>query len=138
MKISKKAYYGLRAVVTLAQTDKALSIHTLAEAEQLPEDYLEKILQSLRKAGIVTAKKGVSGGYVLARAAKNINVWNILCELDGPIKTFTPIKGALPCLHVSHCQTNQVWRILEEEIEKTLAKIKISDLIVNQNVKIKM
>lgn len=138
MKISKKAYYGLRAVVALAQADQAISIHTLAKAEQLPEDYLEKILQTLRRAGIAEARKGVAGGYTLARGSKNVNVWEVLCELDGPIKTFTPIKGALPCLHVSHCQTNQVWRILEEEIEKTLAKIKISDLIVNQNVKIKM
>jgi Rrf2 family protein len=118
--------------VALAQTEKALSIHALAEAEQLPEDYLEKILQSLRKTGIVTAKKGVAGGYVLARATKHINVWEVLRELDGPIKTFDiPAKGDLPCLHVSHCQTNQVWRKLENEIEKTLTKIKISDLIIS-------
>jgi Rrf2 family transcriptional regulator, cysteine metabolism repressor len=131
MKISKKAYYGLRAVVALAQVNKAISIHTLAKAEKLPEDYLEKILQHLRKAGLVTAKKGTAGGYALARAAKHINAWEVLRELDGPIKTFTPIKGTLPCLHVSHCQTNKVWRKLEEEIEKTLTKIKISDLIRN-------
>jgi Rrf2 family protein len=131
MKISKKAYYGLRAVVALAQNNKAISIHTLAKAEKLPEDYLEKILQSLRRCGIVEAKKGTAGGYTLARAAKNINVWEVLCELDCPIKTFTPIRGALPCLHISHCQTNQVWRKLEEEIEKTLTKIKISDLITD-------
>jgi Rrf2 family transcriptional regulator, cysteine metabolism repressor len=131
MKISKKAYYGLRAVVALAQNNKAISIHTLAKAEKLPEDYLEKILQILRRSGIVEAKKGVAGGYALVRTAKNINVWNVLRELDGPIKTFAPIKGALPCLHVSHCQTNKVWRILEEEIEKTLTKIKISDLLIS-------
>lgn len=129
MKVSKKAYYGLRAVMALAQANKALSIHTLAEAEKLPEDYLEKILQSLRRSEIVEAKKGTAGGYALARTAKNINVWDVLCELDGPIKTFTPIKGTLPCLHVSHCQTNQVWRKLEDEVERTLSKIKISDLI---------
>lgn len=131
MKISKKAYYGLRAVVALAQNNEAISIHTLAEAEKLPEDYLEKILQSLRRSGIVEAKKGATGGYTLARAAKNVNVWNVLRELDGPIKTFAPIRGALPCLHISHCQTNQVWRKLEEKIEKTLTKIKISDLITD-------
>jgi Rrf2 family protein len=133
MKVSKKAYYGLRAIVALAQNDKALSIHTLAEAEQLPEDYLEKILQSLRRCGIVEAKKGTAGGYALARAAKNVNVWEVLRELDGPIKTFAPISGALPCLHVSHCQTNKVWRKLEEKIEKTLTKIKISDLITDNS-----
>jgi Rrf2 family protein len=131
MKISKKTYYGLRAIVALAQNNEAISIHTLAKAEQLPEDYLEKILQCLRRSGIVEAKKGTAGGYVLTSGAKNINAWSVLRELDGPIKKFTHIKGALPCLHPSHCQTNQVWRVLEEEIEKTLTKIKISDLITD-------
>jgi Rrf2 family protein len=130
MKVSKKAYYGLRAVLALAQTDGSLSIHALAELEHLPEDYLEKILQTLRKAGLVMAHKGVSGGYMLARPAEAINVWEILRELDGPMKTFsTPLKGTLPCLQVSHCQTNQVWRELEEKIEETLSKITLDTLI---------
>ncbi len=129
MKISKKAYYGLRAAVALAHADKALSIHTLAQSEQLPEDYLEKILQTLRRAGLVEATKGTTGGYALARAAADISVWDVLRELDGPIKTFTAPKGALPCFHVSHCQTNEVWRTLENKIEETLSSISIASLI---------
>ena len=130
MKVSKKAYYGLRAIVALAQANTALSIHTLAQSEGLPEDYLEKILQHLRRANIVEAKKGVSGGYALARETADISVWDVLSELDGPVKTFTtPIKGTLPCFHVSHCQTNEVWRALENKIEETLSDISIASLI---------
>jgi len=135
MKVSKKAYYGLRAALALAQTGKPLSIHALAEAEHLPEDYLEKILQNLRRAGLVDAKKGTSGGYSLARSATQMTVWEILRELDGPMKTFMPpIKGELPCLQVSHCQSNQVWRTLDQEIEKTLSKITL-DAILQTNEK---
>lgn len=130
MKISKKSYYGLRAVLHLAQSDKPLSIHALAEAEHLPQDYLEKILQSLRRAQLVEAKKGTTGGYSLARSSKEINAWEILRALDGPIKTFaTPVKGELPCFQPSHCQTNEVWRKLETEIESTLSRITIKSLI---------
>lgn len=130
MKISKKAYYGLRAVVTLAQAGTALSIHTIAESEKLPEDYLEKILQILRRAGIVEATKGTSGGYALARPAEEITVWDILRELDGPIRTFTaPLQGALPCFQVSHCQTNEVWRTLENKVEETLSDISLTSLV---------
>ena len=130
MKISKKAYYGLRAVLALAQEGKPLSIHAIAEREHLPEDYLEKILQSLRRADLVVAHKGVAGGYALARSAQKISVWDILRVLDGPIKTFSvPIKGTLPCLQVSHCQTNEVWRTLEKQIEMTLSNITIEQLI---------
>ena len=130
MKISKKAYYGLRAALALAQTEKPLSIHTLAQTEQLPEEYLEKILQSMRRAGLVEAKKGTAGGYSLARPANTITTWEILSVLDDPIKTFaSPIKGNLPCLQPGHCQTNEVWRTLETEIEKTLTKITLRSLI---------
>lgn len=129
MKVSKKAYYGLRAIVALARTPTPLSIRTLATAEQLPEEYLEKILQQLRRAGIVEAKKGTAGGYTLSRATTNITVWEVLRELDGPIETFAPPKGTLPCLQVSHCQTNEVWRTLENKIEETLTDISIAHLI---------
>ncbi len=130
MKVSKKSYYGLRAILALAQTDKPLSIHALAETEHLPEDYLEKILQSLRKANLVESKKGVSGGYSLARPAHLINIWEIQKVLDGPIKVSTPlIKGELPCFQPSHCQTSEVWRTLETEIEKSLSHITLASLI---------
>lgn len=130
MKVSKKAYYGLRAVLALAQAQKPLSIHALAETEHLPEDYLEKILQILRRAGLVEAKKGTTGGYSLTRPPQEVTAWQILSELDGPIKTFTPpIKGTLPCLQPSHCQTNEVWRTLETEIEHTLSRITLQSLI---------
>lgn len=130
MKVSKKAYYGLRAVLTLAQAQEPLSIHSIAEREHLPEDYLEKIFQTLRRGGIVEAKKGTAGGYTLAKTIKELSTWDILRVLDGPIKMFTPpVKGELPCLQVSHCQTNQVWRVLEEKIEQTLSEITLKNIL---------
>lgn len=130
MKVSKKAYYGLRAVLTLAQAKEPLSIHTIAETEHLPEDYLEKILQALRRGRIVEAKKGTTGGYTLAKPIEKLSTWDILRVLDGPIKMFVPpVKGELPCLQVSHCQTNQVWRVLEEKIEQTLSDITLQSIL---------
>lgn len=132
MKVSKKAYYGLRAAIALAQSEKPLSIHALAKAEHLPEDYLEKIFQALRKAGLVEATKGVTGGYALTHGAQATSAWDILRVLDGPIKSFMPpVKGSLPCLQVSHCQTNQVWRTLEEKIEQTLSQISLEQMSHN-------
>ncbi len=137
MKISKKSYYGLRAVLTLAQAKEPLSIHTIALTEHLPEDYLEKILQALRRGGIVEAKKGTTGGYVLTRPIASISTWDILKILDGPIEMFMPpVKGELPCLQVSHCQTNHAWRILEQAIEKALSSMTIQQLLNNNNTQI--
>lgn len=145
MRVSKKTYYGLRAVLALAQSRQPLSTHTLAILEHLPEDYLEKILQALRKAGLVMAHKGVAGGYILARLPQDITMWDIVETLDGPVKTFEPptekhgplpasnawstASAGWPCPQVSHCQSNEVWRLLEESIEKTLSKITLEHII---------
>lgn len=136
MKVSKKAYYGLRAALALAHIDRALSIHALAKSEHLPEEYLEKILQTLRRAGIVEATKGAAGGYTLTRSAREISAWDILRVLDGPLKTYLPpVTGSLPCLQVSHCQTNEVLRKLENEIEKTLLNITLETLLPKTTMK---
>ncbi|MBP9751373.1 MAG: Rrf2 family transcriptional regulator [Candidatus Moranbacteria bacterium] len=139
MKVSKKAYYGLRAAVSLAASGQAVSAHELAEAEYIPEDFLEKILQKLRQVGIVESKKGVDGGYALARPTETISAWDILEALDGPIRSFAPpLKNTLPCSIISHCQTNEVWRILEKEIERTLTKITLGKLTAQENHKSKI
>lgn len=130
MKVSKKTYYGLRAVLALAQVKKPLSIRSVALSEHLPEDYLEKILQALRRAGIVVAEKGATGGYALGKDARDISIWDIVRILDGPVKTFAPPsrKGTLPCSLPSHCQSNEAWRILEVQLEKTLSRVSLKDL----------
>ncbi|MEI7750261.1 MAG: Rrf2 family transcriptional regulator [Candidatus Moraniibacteriota bacterium] len=133
MKISKKAYYGLRAAVSLAEAAGPISARELAQREHIPEDFLEKILQKLRKSDIVESTKGVEGGYTLSR--KDVSVWDILKSLDGPVRTFSSPggKGTLPCNFPSHCQTNDVLRRLETEIEKTLSGIMIGRMVSAKN-----
>ena len=130
MKISKKAYYGLRAIVGIAHFGE-ISAHALAIEEDLPEDYLQKILQQLKKAGIISSEKGASGGYFLARDTRNISVWDIIHALDGEIIPFAPpkITRDAPYPKLTHCQTSVAWRKLSETIEETLSQISVADLI---------
>ncbi len=134
MKVSKKTYYGLRAAISLAESGIPVSAHGLAVTEHIPEDFLEKILQELRKAGIADAKKGAEGGYFLARPAAKVSAWDVLQALDAPFPHIIPPmpKGELPCSIPSHCKTNEVWRTLEREIEKTLSKITLEKLTKRQ------
>lgn len=139
MKISKKAYYGLRALVGIAHFGE-ISAHALAIEENLPEDYLQKILQQLKRAGVISSEKGSAGGYSLAKNAKDISVWEIISTLDGEIVPFAPPKmtSSSPYPKLTHCQTNQVWRVLSQEIESVLSRITLAQLLSqNQNVNIK-
>ena len=69
MKLSTKGRYGLRAVIDLAlasESDRAVSITSIARRQSLSKSYLEQLVRSLRKAGIVASTRGAQGGYRLA------------------------------------------------------------------------
>ncbi len=129
MKISKKAYYGLRAMTRLAKEKEMLSIHALAEEENLPEEFLEKILQKLRSAGLVEATKGVNGGYALALRPEEITAGHILGLLDGPLVPFPCANGKSKCPEQRHCATSTVWTRLDRALSDTLDGITLKDLI---------
>lgn len=129
MKISKKAYYGLRAMVYLAQNKQVASIHTMAQDEDLPQDYLEKIVQKLRASGLVEATKGQGGGYELALAPHLITANHILKTLDGPLVPFPCSTEEGLCSAETNCATSDVWKKLNLALEDTLDSITLADLI---------
>jgi len=99
--LTKKAKYGLKAMVHLARLDPGVGapIAEVAQANDLPRKFLEAILVDLRNAGFVQSRKGRGGGYALARPAENIPVGDVIRALDGPL---APIPCAsrtafLPC-----------------------------------------
>lgn len=135
MKISRKASYGLSALVALARHPEGCSVHALAQEERLPEDYLEKILQHLKRGGFVVSEKGARGGYALAKSPHSITSWDILETLDGGFEeTGHPaFSGTLsPCPVMTHCQTKSVWEQLESTVKNTLSRVTIADLVPHE------
>lgn len=132
MKVSKKASYGFRALAGLARHSSGCSAHVLAQEEHIPEDYLEKILQHLKRSGFVISEKGVHGGYALAKTPGEITSWNVIETLDGGFTEATraSFSGTLaPCPVLTHCQTKNVWEQLESVVKNTLSKVTLADLI---------
>jgi len=94
MRLSKRGEYGLRAMLILAEAQKAPStsmvqIKEISAREQIPAKFLEQILLALKNAGLVHSKMGVGGGYYLAKSTKEITLGQIVRTLDGPL---APIK----------------------------------------------
>lgn len=85
--ISKKAKYGLLAVLSLAREPEGEPrlIADLAEREQIPRKFLEVILLQLKNAGILGSRRGKGGGYFLAQAADQITLGTVLRVLEGPL-----------------------------------------------------
>ena len=85
MKLSLRAEYALRALISLASSNGAevVPIQVISEQQGIPKRFLEQILNDLRSGGFVESKRGISGGYRLARTAEQITASDVLRFLEG-------------------------------------------------------
>ncbi len=128
MKISKKAQYGLRAMLYLAKNQKdkkVIPLKEIAKKERVPFDFLEKIFSQLEKAGLVGAKKGSQGGYFLAKPAKKITPGDIVAILEEDM-TLVHCAG---CPMAGGCTSEDVWGEVQQSLDNTLNAVTLEDLI---------
>lgn len=91
--ISAKADYAVRALLELACSDRPLTAEEVAGAQGIPSRFLGSILTDLRRAGLVTSRRGTDGGYRLARPAREISVADVMRATDGPL---AEVRGLRP------------------------------------------
>ncbi len=90
--LSMKAKYALKALIFMAQKEQtALPSKQIAEAENIPQKFLDNILQELRQNGVIESKRGIFGGYVLAKHPRDIFLGDVIRIIDGPL---APIRCA--------------------------------------------
>ena len=126
--VSKRGEYGLVAAVYLAQnsTPHRCQIHEIATNCSLPEPFLAQILRQLVRGGIVDSKKGVGGGFRLAREASEIAFLEVLESLDGPIAVNT-CQGPTTCDHQGSCSLQPVWSKAQKALLGVLKSSTLSD-----------
>jgi Rrf2 family transcriptional regulator, cysteine metabolism repressor len=139
MMFSTKAEYGVRLMVQLARRpgDEPVSLTEIAELDGLPVAYLEHLVARLRKAGLVESRRGARGGYLLARAAGEITMAEVVAALEGSIAPIECISqdadGGVVCSRetdVDHvCPTKLLWTRVQGSIVSTLQDTRLSDLV---------
>lgn len=87
MKFSKKSEYALRALIELTAhyNRSLLQRHEIAERQNIPVEFLEQILLTLKNAGLLASKRGVTGGYSLIKPPHEITLGQVIRLLDGPL-----------------------------------------------------
>ena len=100
------------------------SLKDISEKENIPFDFLEKIMSELEKKKLVKAKKGVQGGYILAKNSKKITTRDIVQALENT----TSVDCAF-CGKSKKCLTKNVWRKIDFAISKTLKSITLESLV---------
>ena len=134
MRLSKKAEYGLRALVAIArQPRRSWSIQELAGQERIPIKFLEQILLGLRHAGILSSKRGVGGGYTLVRAADEIRLGDVISVFDGPLAP-VPCSVEKPtepctCPDPRTCPVRLTMTQVRQEIASVLGDRTIEDMV---------
>ncbi len=134
MKVSTRGDYACRALVSLAlrgNGEGPTSVRDLAERTGLPQPYLEQILLALKGAGLVRSKRGVGGGYVLAREPASITLGSIVSAVDGPIVLgdFGEPHQNGACDHEGQCVLLAVWAEVSEQMRRLLDALTLSDVV---------
>ncbi len=94
--LTKKTKYGLKALANIAKRkdDGPVSVESISLSENISHKFLESILLTLKKGGILSSKKGKGGGYYLRLSPKEIKMVDVIRLLEGPI-------AMLPCVSLN-------------------------------------
>jgi len=133
VRVSTRGDYASRALLSLALHTGGggpTSVRDIAERTGLPQPYLEQILLALKGAGLVRSKRGVGGGYVLARPSTEITLSQIISAVDGPIVAgdFGEPHQNGACDHEGQCVLLSVWADVGEHMRQHLDSFTLADM----------
>lgn len=129
MQIPRKIEYALRAMIHLADHPEGVARGLeIAQREQIPKYFLEKVIRDLMRRGLVRARRGPGGGYQLARAPETISFKDIIEAVEGPITLNVCVDGSNMCQLKPTCRMFRVWEqgqrvLLEIFSQATLREI---------------
>ena len=128
MKLTTRGHYSVKALLDLSLQpgDRAASVKTIAQRQDLPAPYLEKLLIEMRRAGIVKSVRGAKGGYQLASKPEQISLGKIL-EAVG--ETAEPLSEWSPDNNLAEdWVTFSLWQRLHQKLKEALYSITLADL----------
>ena len=134
MKVPMKVDYGVRALVELAQGygGGAVSTTEIADRQHIPEAYLNQLLMTLGKVGLISSRRGPQGGYTLAKSPKEISLGMVISSLEGESALLECISVPECCTISTSCDQREVWSSVEEAVQQVLKATTIADLVARQ------
>ena len=142
MKLSKKAEYALRAVVSMAREPQGhtFSIQEIATGERIPLKFLEQILLVLKNGGILRSKRGVGGGYQLARLPKRLSLGEVLELIEGeadpiPCCSAAAAQQECECGVSGGCALGRTLTEMRDLMREWLHKTTIADVLEKERPK---
>jgi len=131
MKISTKGRYALRVMIDLAINSNGnyISLKDIAARQEISNKYLEQIIAMLNKAGYLETARGNSGGYGLAKQAKEYRIGDILRATEGDLTPIYCLTEEGECSRKEDCKTHSFWKGLDKVINEYVDSKTLEDLI---------
>ena len=138
--LSKKTKYGIKALTFIAKQEKGtkVKVASISESENISHKFLESILLTLRKAGILGAKKGKGGGYYLLQDASEIKMTKVIRTLEGPIALVPCVslnfyEKCDDCPDEKQCSVHKLMIQVRDNTLNVLRNTTLSDLVIDKN-----
>ncbi len=138
MNVTTRGRYALRVMLDLAQhpDDGFISLKTIAERQAISMKYLESIVCSLKKAGLVESSRGKEGGYALSRPPEDYPVGEILRSSEDKLAPVSCITAeGVACAQAAGCLTLPMWRELDMLTNRYLDTVSLHDLLTGDKWK---
>ncbi|MGK7888638.1 MAG: Rrf2 family transcriptional regulator [Leptolyngbyaceae cyanobacterium] len=136
--LSCKHEYALCALVELAiayASGQPLQSRQLAQRQHIPDRYLEQLLATLKRGGLIRSQRGVNGGYLLAREPTCISVLDVIHCIDGKInETHAPQSSSLSST-IECVVIQEVWTEGQQKLEATLSQYSLKNLVEMRDVR---
>jgi Rrf2 family protein len=134
MKLSVRGEYALRALLVLGLNydQSVVRIQTISEQQKIPKRFLEQILNDLKSAGVVESRRGVAGGYRLARRPQEISLAVVIRHIEGALAPVSCVSERFyekcSCPDESRCALRSVMKEVRDAVVKIVERVTVADL----------
>ncbi len=134
MKLSVRGEYALRSLLVLGLNydQPVVRIQTISEQQNIPKRFLEQILNDLKSAGVVQSKRGVAGGYRLARRPEDIKLAVVVRHIEGALAPVSCVSERFyekcSCPDESRCAIRSVMKEVREAVVKIMEQVTVAEL----------
>ncbi|MBK9168031.1 MAG: Rrf2 family transcriptional regulator [Bryobacterales bacterium] len=130
MQLTRAADYALRVMIHLAEAPPGARARReeLAEASEVPPQFMAKVLQAMSRADLITSHRGIHGGFELARPANRITVLDVVEAIEGPLCLNTCLAQDARCGRLWWCGGHDVWKQAQAAMMRVLQRATLARL----------
>ena len=130
LQLTRGGEYAIRAMSYLAgfPDGHVASLHDIGQAQDIPESFLAKILQSLVHGGLAVSQRGAHGGFALARAATDISMRDVIEAVDGPVALNQCVLWPEDCRRSGDCELHKAWMRAQGQLMDVLVTVTLRSL----------